>query len=169
MSSSAAIYMLRTMQQHHVALSNMADQKANIIVAGSIGIIIFSMGRFEAGDHPAWLIVLCMTALLSCLFAIVAVNPSFKKKNSSQEQQLVNPLFFGHFAVMSEAQFEGEIMGLIESDATIYRAMVQDIYQLGKTLYLKKYRYLNFSYTIFISGIVLSMVIGVSKFLLLSN
>ncbi|MES2552945.1 MAG: Pycsar system effector family protein [Pseudomonadota bacterium] len=164
MSSSAAIYMLRTMQQHHVALSTLADQKANIIVAGSIGIIIFSMGRFEAGDHPAWLMVLCATALLSCLFAIVAVNPSFKKKTAAQEQ-LVNPLFFGHFAVMTGADFEAEIMGLIENDETIYKAMVQDIYQLGKSLYLKKYRYLNFSYSIFICGILLSMVIGVSKFL----
>lgn len=163
MSSSAAVYMLRTMQQHHVALSSLADQKANIMVAGSLGIIIFSMGRFELGDHPVWLLVLCITALLSCLCAIIAVNPSFKKKPDI-EHVVANPLFFGHFAVMSETQFEDQILGLIESDEKIYKAMMQDVYQLGKSLYFKKYRYLNFSYTIFISGILLSIVIAISHF-----
>lgn len=152
------------MQQHHVALSTMADQKANIIIAGCVGVLIFSMGRLEAGEHPAWLLALCATALLSGLCAIVAVKPSFKMGAAKDANQM-NPLFFGHFVEMPESEYQAEISVLLESDQAIYQAMMRDVYQLGQTLYYKKYRYLNYSYTLFIVGIFITMLLAASVFI----
>jgi hypothetical protein len=164
MSSSSAIYMLRTMQQQHVALSTLADQKANIIIAGCVGILIFTMGKLEAGEHALWLYALSVTALLSGLSAVVAVKPSFKLGASKDANQL-NPLFFGHFVEMAEKDYQAEILALMSSEQAIYEAMLRDIYQLGQTIYYKKYRYLNYSYTIFLAGVFVTLLLSVSGLL----
>lgn len=163
--SSSAIYMLRTMQQHHVALSAMADQKANIMIGGCVGILIFSLGKLETGYHPAWIIALCATAMLAGLFAAIAVKPNFKpSKRASLDQS--NPLFFGHFVHIDEASFQQYITAQLATDDTVYKAMMHDIYQLGQALYFGKYRYLSYSYSVFLTGIFITLLLGLRPTLL---
>ena len=40
-------YLLRTTQQHHVRLSIMADQKANIMIAATSILLTFSFANFK--------------------------------------------------------------------------------------------------------------------------
>ncbi|BCM23852.1 Pycsar system effector family protein [Methyloradius palustris] len=163
MSSSTSIYLLRTMQQHHVALSRMADQKANIVIAGSVAVLLFSMGRIDAGEYSAWIFALATTALASATLAIIAVKPSISLIKKPVQQ--TNPLFFGHFAQMPEDEYVAEIMGLLEKDESIYKAMIQDTYQLGHTLYYKKYNYIGYSYNVFLFGITLTAGLALLRFL----
>ena len=69
--------LLRTVQQHHVHLSAMADTKAGPII--TISSIVLTIALSRAGDPQlrAALLTLAMACLLALLLAIFAVLPTF--------------------------------------------------------------------------------------------
>jgi hypothetical protein len=70
--------MLRTTQQHHVALSTMADTKANIIITVSSIVLTLSMGRLDQPELRASVLTLTVFTLLALLLAILAVLPKYR-------------------------------------------------------------------------------------------
>ena len=70
--------MLRTSQQHHVQLSLMADNKANILITVSSIVLTLVLGKLEdAALRPAML-TLGGFILLSLLLAVIAVLPKYR-------------------------------------------------------------------------------------------
>ena len=47
---SEAIYMVRTMQQHHVQLSIMADQKANMLIGATFVVLTLAIGQSQSSS-----------------------------------------------------------------------------------------------------------------------
>src|SRR5437763_8088837 len=89
---------LRTIQQHHVTLSMMADQKASILI--TISSIVLTIALSRSGDphlRPA-LLTIAATCLISLLLAVIAVLPVFAEKNPRRR----NLFFFGHFSSLNE-------------------------------------------------------------------
>ena len=159
-SRSSVVYMLRTAQQHHVQLSALADQKASILIGASLVVMTLLLGQFSIGKVSLPLIILAGSTLISAFFAVLVVMPSVGKTLKGES----NPLFFGTFIHQSKEEFLNNITQLIESDESVYRAMMLDIYQMGTVLYAKKYRWLTYSYRTFLVGLILTALATVGVY-----
>jgi len=155
---SSIVYLLRTTQQHHVSLSIMADQKANILIGASFILLTILLNNFKNNENSISVIILSISTLIAAFFAVLAVMPaiSFGKKTTNKFKS--NPLFFGSFHSLSHEEYLEEMHKVLGGDAEVYGAMVTDIYQIGQILHKKKYRYLGFSYRVFIIGFILTFI-----------
>jgi hypothetical protein len=150
---------LRTAQQHHVALSNMADIKANILITVSSIVLTLSLGRADDPALRVSVLTLIGFTLVALLLAILAVLPKYsalKIRSDGQLPQGFNLLFFGHFAELSRERFLAEIARTLKPDGSVYSTMANDLYSLGWYLAHRKYRYLRYSYLFFLAGFVLA-------------
>jgi hypothetical protein len=78
------------------------------------------------------------------------VEADIKKKDT-------NFLFFGNFHSLELNDFKSKLKEIIKSKESIYDSLSMDLYYLGKVLQ-HKYRLLRWTYTIFIIGVILSVV-----------
>ena len=150
-----AIHLVRTTQQQTLQLSQMADQKASILMGASFLVFSIAVSRAFSGHLPVSLAILALFAFLSSLCAVIAVLPSVAPKD---EPQSANRLFFGHFADRDEAEWTDEVLGRLRDDETVFRTMLHDIYQNGQVLRRKKYRFLAIAYRLFVAGLVVTLV-----------
>lgn len=150
--------LLRTMQQHHVQLSTMADTKANIIITMSSIVLTLVLGRLSDPFLRNASITLAVFTLLALLLAVLAVLPKYRplKLEGGVIPVQFNLLFFGHFAELPRDRFLTEIAGAMKSDGSVYETMARDTYALGCYLAHHKYRYLRLSYLFFLGGFVLA-------------
>lgn len=153
-----AIHMLRTMQQHHVTLSAMADQKASIIIG--VNSVIFALVVKEAATNPA-LLVLAASSGLAAVLCMLAVLPKLGggKTPGGDGAPPPNLLFFAGFTQMSETDWIGWLERTSADDHAIQQAMARDVYQLGQVLANKKYKYLGWGYRVFIGGLVTTLAV----------
>ncbi|WOE75712.1 Pycsar system effector family protein [Alterisphingorhabdus coralli] len=158
-ASEQSIYLLRTTQQHHVQLSLMADHKANMLIGAAFVVFSISVSQVRSGTELSWpLLVLGVSAAISALLAAMAVIPTFEASPKDAHER-PNLLFFGAFHRMAEADYIDALEKQMASDDDVYRAMLHDIYQMGQVLAKKKYRYLRWSYSIFMIGIVATLLL----------
>jgi hypothetical protein len=153
--------LLRTAQQHHVALSGMADTKANIIITVSSIVLTLSLGHLGDPELRVSVLVLAAFTLLALLLAILAVLPKYRPLQIGDDALPpgFNLLFFGHFAELPRARFLDEVAQALTPDGSPYAAWANDLYSLGRYLARHKYRYLRFSYLFFLTGFVLACAI----------
>jgi len=165
-NSNKVVYLLRTMQQHHVSLSAMADQKAGMVLAATSVMLTIIMTQLN-GDAslPLTLMVLGVTALVSAIFAVMAVMPRIDPKMFADSGR--NLLFFGNFAHMKFDEFLDHIAPAINQNEELITAMLRDSYQLGLVLHRKKYRFLQISYRTLLLGLVATVVCGALEYMLL--
>ncbi len=149
--------LLRTVQQHHVQLSTLADTKASLIITISSIVLTISLSRAADPALRAALLTLAVACLLALFLAIFAVLPTFAPRGKGSR----NLLFFGHFGSLSEEQFLDEMERVLSADATLYETALRDIYSLGTYLYRKKFRYLRMSYVALLTGFILATVVEV--------
>ena len=147
-----AIHLVRTTQQIHVQLSQMADQKASILMGATFVIFTIAIGQARGGHTALPLLILGGFAFFSAIFAILAVLPASKVRGTGP----VNLLFFGSFARLDEAEYLEQLMDVLGADESVYRTMARDIYQNGSVLARKKYRLLGYAYRILLAGLVSS-------------
>lgn len=147
-----AIHLVRTTQQIHVQLSQMADQKASILMGATFVIFTIAIGQAKGGHTALPLLILGGFAFFSAIFAILAVLPAASVKSRGP----LNLLFFGSFNQLDEADFVARTLDVLAADETVYRTMLRDIYQNGSLLARKKYRLLGYAYRILLTGLVCS-------------
>lgn len=150
---------LRTAQQHHVALSSMADLKANILITVSSIVLTMTLGRMNDPALRVSALTLTAFTLVALLLAILAVLPKYQplKVKGEQLPEGFNLLFFGHFAELPRERFLDEITHAMKP-GVVYLTMANDLYSLGWYLAHRKYRYLRYSYLFFIAGFVLACI-----------
>lgn len=68
-----------------------------------------------------------------------------------------NLLFFGNFYNMKLEDFSWGMKSLMEDQEYLYDSMIKDFYNLGQVLGVK-YKHLRMCYTIFMSGLIISVV-----------
>jgi hypothetical protein len=150
---------LRTVQQHHVQLSVMADIKANIIITVSSIVMTMTLGRLEDPDLRVSAMTLLVFTMLALLLAILAVLPKYRPLRLRSDETLpphFNVLFFGHFAELSQERFLAEIADKMAVNGIVYETVAKDIYALGYYLAHFKYRYLRLAYIFFLTGFLLA-------------
>jgi hypothetical protein len=157
-----AIHVVRTAQQIHVQLSQMADQKANMLLAATFVTFTISVGQARNSGAALALFVLGVAAFFSAVFAILAVLPVTRGGGHAK----LNLLFFGSFSELGEEEYLDRLTQELLDDENAYRMMARDIYQNGVVLERKKYRLLGYAYRIFLVGLTLSFVIFIIQHVL---
>ena len=152
------VYMLRTTQQHHVQLTSLIDQKANILIASSTILITFSFPHIHTAKYFMGFWLLMITALFTLVTSIIVIAPlSWNKRKNRVNTNQPNKLFFGHFTSLSFQEFETEMLDTMSDADNVKRAMIKDIYDIGRVLSDRKYPYLKASSLIFILGLIISL------------
>ena len=155
--SAQAVHLLRTSQINTLTLSQMADQKASILIGATFVVFSLAVTRL-LGSELSWsTLCLAFTAFCASLCAVLAVLPSLGKPPSNSED--FNALFFGHFAGLETEEWACQMLDALEDDEALFRAMLKDIHQNGQVLYTRKYRYLGYAYRIFLGGLALTMAL----------
>ena len=159
-NESGWMYLLRTTQQHHVQLSLIADQKANILLACNSIILSLSLSRMDFIKVYWCTYSMLSASVISMLLALLVVAPlSLKKKRPHPDDRNFNVLFFDHFTTLPFNQFRDRMFSTMESSEQVQEAMVKDIYQIGKVLTTRKYLFLKWSSSVFMFGVILSAIL----------
>ncbi len=159
--------LMRTMQQHHVQLSTMADTKANIVITMSSIVLTLVLGRLNDPNLRAASLTLAGFTMAALFLAILAILPKYRPlrlKGESLPPQF-NVMFFGHFAELSRERFQQEIAKALRADGSVYATMSKDVYALGWYLAHHKYRYLRWSYLFFLGGFTLACLVQLAHVL----
>jgi Family of unknown function (DUF5706) len=155
------IHVMRTTQQMHLQLSQMADQKASILMGATFVIFTIAIGQGHGAMPPLPLAILGVFAFASAVLAILVVVPVTGAR--PQKPQPLNLLFFGSFTQLDEADFTERLRDGLETDQGVFELMARDIYQNGQVLKRKKYRMLRYAYRVFLLGLVLSFAAFVGQ------
>lgn len=153
--------------RNHIKLSDIADTKANILL--SVNAIIISLliaNLIPKLDSPSnsYLIyptvIFVLFSIASMIMSVLATRPKVSNTDVVDEdikKKDTNFLFFGNFHTMELDDFKSKLRDIIKSKESIYDSLSMDLYYLGKVLQ-EKYRLLRWTYTVFLIGIILSVV-----------
>ncbi|MFI1745242.1 Pycsar system effector family protein [Thalassobellus sediminis] len=159
--------MFRVTMKNHITLSNIADTKANILL--SVNAIIVSLvlsNLIPKLDNPSnhYLIiptvVFVIVTVASIILSVLATRPNVTSGKFTKEDvanKKVNLLFFGNFHKMSLKDFEWAMGEMMQDRDYLYSSMKKDLYFLGLVLD-KKYKILRLTYSVFMVGIILSVI-----------
>lgn len=167
--------MFRVALRNHITLSDIADTKANILL--SVNAIIISMvlsNLVSKLDNPSndYLIyptiIFTIFTVVSMVLSILATRPNVTQGKFSKEDvanKKVNLLFFGNFHKMKLDEFEWGMNEMMQDRDYLYGSLTKDLYFLGLVLN-RKYGLLRTTYTVFMIGIVISVLSFVIAFYL---
>jgi hypothetical protein len=158
----------RVTLRNHMKLSDIADTKANILL--SVNAIIISMALANlipkldnpSNDYlfyPTFIFIIF--SIVSMVMSVLATKPNVNSGQFTEEEvksKKVNLLFFGNFHKMELSQYNWAMNQLIKDKDYIYSSLTKDLYYLGIVLE-RKYRILRWTYTIFMIGMVLSVIV----------
>ena len=157
--------MLRLTSDNHLELSGMADGKANILI--SVNAIIISvilsvlLRRLEIDTYLTIPTIIFLSfSVITIVIAILATRPKVSQGIFSREDILnkkTNLLFFGNFHKASLEEYEWGMSQMMRDQDYLYGALIKDIHQLGVVLG-RKYKLLRFAYSVFMVGIVASVI-----------
>ncbi|WP_340064502.1 Pycsar system effector family protein [Ascidiimonas aurantiaca] len=157
----------RVTLRNHLKLSDIADTKANILLSVNAIIISLALANLIPKlDNPSnsYLfiptVVFLFFGLVSMVLSVLATRPNITRGEFTMEDikdRKVNILFFGNFHKMELEDFETAMKDVIKDKDYLYNSLTKDLYFLGKVLD-RKYRILRWTYTIFMIGIIISVV-----------
>ena len=159
--------LFRVTLRNHLTLSDIADTKANILLSVNAIIISVALSNLIPKlDNPSNTYLIYPTAIfiffsvVSMILAVLATRPNITSGEFTKEDvtnKKVNLLFFGNFHKMKLSEYEWAIQELVKDKDYIYASLTKDLYFLGLVLN-RKYKILRWTYTIFMIGIVISVI-----------
>jgi predicted metal-dependent HD superfamily phosphohydrolase len=165
--------LFRTTLRNHIKLSDIADTKANILL--SVNAIIISLALANiipkldqvSNRHLLYpTLVLILFSVASIILSIASTRPNVTSGEFTDEQvakREVNLLFFGNFHKVPFDRYEKALMSLINDKEEIYQSLLKDLWFLGVVLN-RKYKLLRWTYTIFMIGIISSVIAFIIAF-----
>ncbi len=144
------VNVIRTGQQVHATLGQMADQKANMLLAATFLVFTIAIGQVRQMSEPLPLLLLAGGAFFSAICAVLAVMPAAHFRTGGK----INLMFFGSFTQLREEEFLDRMMDELEHEEAQFRMMARDLYQNGVVLERKKYRLLAYAYRLFLAGLI---------------
>lgn len=164
--------MFRTTSSNHIMLSEMADNKANILITinSIILSIVVSVLVRKLEENPRLIIptiMLVLVCLATTVLAILATRPNISSGTFTREDikgKRTNLLFFGNFFGMKIEDYEWSMKEMMKDSEYLYGSMIKDIYYLGKVLG-RKYKFLRLAYNVFMFGFVLSILSFIGAFI----
>ncbi|MBM1104580.1 HD domain-containing protein [Aurantibacter crassamenti] len=158
----------RVTLRNHIKLSDIADTKANILL--SVNAIIISLvlsNLIPKLDNPSndYLIyptlIFVIFSIVSMVLSISATRPNITSGEFDMKDvkaKKVNLLFFGNFHMMALKDYQFAIKDMLGDKDYIYESLTKDLYFLGVVL-ARKYKILRVTYTIFMIGMITSVIV----------
>jgi predicted metal-dependent HD superfamily phosphohydrolase len=146
-------------------LSSMADSKAHImiqvnaiIISILLTVLLRNIDEYSNLKIPG--VLLLAVNLFTIIFSILATRPNvpigtFSKQDI--EDKKVNLLFFGNFYKMSLEDYASGMLQMMYDRDFLYGSLIRDVYYQSVNLG-RKYRLLNLSYTVFMFGLIVSVI-----------
>jgi predicted metal-dependent HD superfamily phosphohydrolase len=153
--------------KNHIKLSDIADTKANILL--SVNAIIISIAlsslipKLDNASNSYLIVptaIFVLFTVVSIILSIIATRPNVTSGKFTEEDvknKKVNLLFFGNFHKMTLDEYQWAMTEMLTDKEYIYSSMIKDLYFLGLVLQ-RKYSILRLTYTIFMTGIIVSVI-----------
>jgi len=151
--AAQAVNAARTVTGTNLTMSQMADQKASILMGATFLVFTITVGQVGRGHAPPALLVLGGFAFVSACFAVSVVMPSISGRRAPGRP---NPMFFGSICQYELDDYVEHMLDNLASDEAMYRMMFVDVWQNAQVLARKKYRLLGWAYRSFLAGLVIS-------------
>lgn len=157
--------MFRISSNNHQRLSDMADNKAHIMITTTSIIIsvLLSLLLRKLEDNPQLIIptmLLLVVCVITMVFSILATRPNLPPGTFTQQDldtRKVNLLFFGNFYKMSFEEYDSGMKQMMNDRDFLYGSLTKDVYSQGIVLG-RKYHLLRKGYNVFMYGIVASVI-----------
>ncbi|GIV31964.1 MAG: hypothetical protein KatS3mg030_266 [Saprospiraceae bacterium] len=163
--SKSAQMMFKTTLRNQIDLTNIADNKANIML--SINSLLITLGipllLPKVMEDPKLALpagCLLLTCILSIVFATMATRPvkmTGVTDLKAIEEGRSNLFFFGNFYKMDIDDYRRALHRVLLDDQLLDASIVNDLYFLGRTLG-NKYRRLRITYNIFMIGMICTVI-----------
>lgn len=161
----SAQMMFKTTLRNHIDLTNIADNKANIMLSINALIITITMPLLasNAQENPFLLFptsILLTTCVISIIFATLATRPIRTKGFTRLEdlrQGKTNLFFFGNFYKMNLADYKSGIRQVVSDEEILDDTIITDLFFLGKALGTKFYQ-LRICYSVFMVGVTITVI-----------
>lgn len=157
--------MFRISSGNHQRLSDMADNKAHImitvnsiILSAIISLLLRRLSEYEYLVIPTF--ILLAVSLLAMTFSILSTRPSIPAGSFTRDDvdnRKVNLLFFGNFYKSNLEDYNYGMQKMMEDKEFLYGSLIRDVYAQGVVLG-KKYRLLRIAYNIFMFGLIASVI-----------
>lgn len=164
-NSKSAQMMFRTTLRNQINLTNIADNKANIMLSINSLLITFGIPLLapRVMDNPKLIfptVILLLTSILSIIYATLATRPV--KMTGRTDQSIIdkgksNLFFFGNFYRMDMETYRNSLHKVLLNDELLDNSIVNDLFFLGRALG-NKYRRLRITYHIFMIGMICTVV-----------
>ncbi len=159
--------MFRVALRNHITLSDIADTKANILLSVNAIIISLVLSNLvskldnPSNDYLIWpTVIFAGFTVASIVLSVLATRPNVTSGKFSKQdvaEKKVNLLFFGNFHKMKLDEFEWAMHEMMQDRDYLYGSLTKDLYFLGLVLN-RKYSLLRLTYTVFMIGIVISVL-----------
>jgi len=159
--------MFRVALRNHITLSDIADTKANILLSVNAIIISLVLSNLvskldnPSNDYLIWpTVIFALFTVASIVLSVLATRPNITSGKFTKEDvanRKVNLLFFGNFHKMKLDEFEWAMNEMMQDKDYLYGSLTKDLYFLGLVLN-RKYSLLRKTYTVFMIGIVISVI-----------
>lgn len=137
----------------NMQLSSMADSKASMLMGASFVVFSLSISDVAAGQASFPLLVLTMFSFAATVLGVLTVRPN-RIRSFKVEPSKANILFFGSYSNIKREEYVDQVIGVLSSQDETFRRLARDIYDHGCLLKADKYKWLYWSFTLFLVGMV---------------
>ncbi len=145
--------LLMSAEAGHMQMSAMADSKASILMGASFVVFSMAIGDIVEGTPSLPLLILTIFSFGATVLGVLTVRPGRMRAHKVAPEK-ANLLFFGSFTNISRDDYVEQVIKVLSSEEEVYRRMARDIYDHGCLLRAEKYRWLYWSFTLFLVGLV---------------
>jgi len=157
--------MFRISSANHQRLSDMADNKAHIMITTTSIIlsVLLSVLLRKLEDNPYLIfptLLLLVVCVITMVFSILATRPTIPPGQFTQQdidEKKVNLLFFGNFYRMNYDDYSNGMKTMMNDREFLYGSLTRDVYSQGVVLG-RKYRLLRIAYNVFMFGVVAAVL-----------
>lgn len=164
-TNKSAQTQFKTALRNHIDLSNIADNKANIMISVNALILTVALPFLidKSIDNYHFLlptVIMSIVCLVSMIFATLATRPIKMHGNTSMEQikqNKSNLFFFGNYHKMDYQDYKIGVEHVLRDSKALDDSIIRDLFYLGKSLG-GKFENLRLCYNIFMFGISLTVL-----------
>jgi hypothetical protein len=153
--NKSAQSMIKTMLTNLVRLSELADQKAGLMISVNSIIISIILSFIFTNDNfnqklliPSGILV--SVSIFTIIFSVFATKPKLGlfKSNKVHPEDI---LFFNSYAKMDINDYREQMLNLIENEKELNVKLIDNIHAQGVVL-KRKYKQIGIAYSIFLIG-----------------
>ena len=166
--SKQTINIIRTTQRNNIDLTQLADNKANVLLSLNAIMITFLLPMVLSNLDVIFegylyipLIILSITCFSTIYISAIVLKPSnlqeYRASSSDDPDARFSPFFFGNFHKMEPEEYYAYMKESASNTEMIKAHLMQDLYYIGRRLGYKMDR-IRLAFNIFLGGLFLSLV-----------